>query len=76
MSDNKTVTSGGISFTGLLFIVFFVLKLGVGNTVVMNWSWWTVFAPLWLPAAVGLSIFLIVIIFVIIGAIIAAIFNL
>ncbi len=77
MSNNKTIiTSGGISFTSLLFIVFLVLKLGVGNTVIINWSWWWVTCPLWLPAAVGISIFLIVILFLIVFVIIASIFNL
>jgi len=34
-----------VSFTGLLFIVFLVLKL----TGVIGWSWWWVFSPLWIP---------------------------
>ncbi|QGJ88823.1 membrane protein [Mycobacterium phage Yecey3] len=34
----------------LLFIVFLVLKLGVGDTAVEQWSWWWVTAPLWIPA--------------------------
>jgi len=42
MSDNKT-SSNGIGFTGLLFIVFLVLKL----TEVIDWSWWWITAPLW-----------------------------
>lgn len=33
--------------TGLLFIVFLVLKL----THVIDWSWWWVFAPVWGPPA-------------------------
>jgi len=32
-----------VNFTGLLFIVFLVLKL----THVIDWSWWWVTAPLW-----------------------------
>lgn len=66
MSDKIQIGSGGISITGLLFIVFLVLKLGVGNTAVMGWSWWWVCAPLWLPLAVVLGIILL---FLIIGAI-------
>jgi len=46
MNDNNNGQTGGISFLGLLFIVFLVLKLGVGNTSVVNWSWWWVTAPL------------------------------
>lgn len=37
-----------ISFPGLLFITFLVLKL----TDVIDWSWWWVSAPLWIPLAV------------------------
>ena len=59
MSDKIEVKGGGISITGLLFIVFLVLKLGVGNTSVMGWSWWWVCAPLWIPVALVLVIFLI-----------------
>ena len=47
--ENKTqVSSSGISFAGLLFIAFLVLKL----THVIDWSWWWIFAPLWIPVAV------------------------
>lgn len=44
MTDNNsknTTVSGGISFTGLLTIVFIVLKL----LNIINWSWWWVLAP-------------------------------
>lgn len=41
----------GISFMGLLAILFIALKL-TGN---IAWSWVWVLAPLWLPAAVALS---------------------
>ncbi|QGJ94831.1 hypothetical protein SEA_BLINN1_71 [Mycobacterium phage Blinn1] len=34
----------------ILFVVFLVLKLGVGDTSVVDWSWWWVTAPLWIPA--------------------------
>ena len=47
MSETKTVnTTGGISFIGLLQIVFITLKL----CKVIDWSWWWVMAPfeLWL----------------------------
>lgn len=47
---NDVKVSGGISFAGLLAIVFIVLKL----TKVIDWSWWWVTAPLWIP--IGLSI--------------------
>lgn len=40
--------SGGISFFGLLGIVFITLKL----CGVIDWSWWWVTAPLWVGLAV------------------------
>lgn len=39
--DTKT---GGIGFTGLLTIVFIILKL----CGVITWSWWWVLSPLWI----------------------------
>ena len=52
-SENKTtIQFGGISFTGLLFLVFLTLKL----TNVINWSWWWVTAPLWIPSAIIIGI--------------------
>ena len=59
MSDTKTTSSGGIGFCGLLAIVFITLKLGIGNTAVMGWSWWWVLSPLWIPLAIVLGIALI-----------------
>lgn len=57
MSNQKTsVTVGGTSFLNLLFLTFLVLKL----TNVINWSWWWVTAPLWIPVAIALGIFIIV----------------
>lgn len=47
MADSNT-GSGGISFTGLLFLIFLVLKL----TGVIHWSWWWVTAPLWCGLAI------------------------
>ena len=43
MSNKKTTSSSGISFMGLLAIVFITLKL----CNVITWSWWWVTAPLW-----------------------------
>lgn len=36
---------GGISLGTILFVVFLVLKL----THIIDWSWWWVTAPLWIP---------------------------
>lgn len=48
MSSKSSTSSGGISFLGLLCIVFIVLKL----TGTIAWSWWWVLAPIWIPWAV------------------------
>ena len=42
-----TNSSGGIGISTVLFLIFLVLKL-IGT---INWSWWWVFAPLWIPFA-------------------------
>lgn len=71
MSDDKVVVrSGGISLCGVLFIVFLLLKLGIGNTVVQTWSWWWVTAPLWGPFVLVLGVAMLVFaVIAIIGAI-------
>tara|TARA_Y100000310_G_C20693897_1_gene824139 strand:- start:1354 stop:1560 length:207 start_codon:yes stop_codon:yes gene_type:complete len=56
MADTSTSSSGGIGFCGLLTIVFIVLKL----TDYIDWSWWWVLAPLWIPITLVLTILLIV----------------
>ena len=48
--------SGGISFLGLLGILFIGLKL----TGYIAWSWWLVLLPLYLPFAVVLALLAIV----------------
>lgn len=58
MSDNSSVSSGGIGFCGLLTIVFIVLKL-LGK---ITWSWLWVLSPLWIGWGVCLVIFLLVVI--------------
>lgn len=55
-------TNGGIGFLGALTILFIALKL----THVIDWSWWWVLAPLWIPVAVVLGIIVIVAIVVLI----------
>lgn len=39
----------GVSFLGLLGIAFIILKL----CKVIDWSWWWVTAPIWIPFAIG-----------------------
>jgi len=53
---SKETTTTGITLAGAVFIVFLILKLaGIG--MVALWSWWWVFAPLWVPMAVVLMAF-------------------
>lgn len=46
-SSSSSSAGGGIGLGGAVFIVFLVLKL----TEVIDWSWWWVTAPLWIPLA-------------------------
>lgn len=47
--------SGGIGLSTLLLVVFITLKL-TGN---IDWSWWWVLSPLWIPLAIALFIIVI-----------------
>ena len=58
MNNNKTtVKSGGIGFTGVLTIVFIVLKL-IG---IIEWSWVWVLSPLWIGFILGVILLAILI---------------
>ena len=59
-SNVSSNSSGGIGFSGLLTIVFIVLKL----TGHINWSWVWVLAPLW--GGIALVILMVLILFPII----------
>lgn len=48
-----------IGLIGLVFIVLLVLKL----TQVVDWSWWIITLPLWVPFALAILIILLCIIF-------------
>jgi len=58
------VSSSGIGFCGLLTILFIALKL----LDKINWSWWFVLSPIWIPILIVLIIILIVIIAIAIRA--------
>lgn len=47
--------SSGVGFVGLLQLLFIGLKLGN----VIDWSWWWVLSPIWIP----LSLFAVVVAF-------------
>lgn len=62
--DKKTSTAakGGVNFLEVLLIVFIVLKL----CHVINWSWWWVLSPLWIPFVLAI---ICIIVYIIIDAI-------
>ena len=45
MSSTTTSSAGGIGVVGMLGILFVALKL----TGYIDWSWWWVTAPFWIP---------------------------
>ena len=53
---NDKQVSGGIGFTGLLTIVFIILKL----CGIITWSWWWVLSPLWISAILWVIVVVIV----------------
>ena len=59
MSNNNNNSSSGLGLGSVLFIVFLVLKL----TNHIDWSWWWVTSPLWIPVVIVVSVFLIGILF-------------
>jgi hypothetical protein len=44
MADSKS-SSSGLGIGTILFLIFMVLKL----TNYIDWSWWWITAPLWIP---------------------------
>jgi membrane protein YdbS with pleckstrin-like domain len=58
MSQQQDSTPGQFLLVGV-FLIFLTLKL----CGVIDWSWWWVTAPLWMPFALGLVLFVGVIIF-------------
>lgn len=59
MNKDTNISAGNSWFFPALTIVFIVLKL----TGQIDWSWWMVLSPLWLPLALILCIAVIVLIF-------------
>ena len=54
--ENQKNSSVGLS--GLVFIVFLVLKL-IGQ---IDWSWWWITSPLWIPVIGAILIGIIIVI--------------
>jgi len=59
MKLRNNSAAGGISFSGLLQIVFIVLKL----CHVIDWSWWCVLLPTIIP--IGLAAMIVAVAFII-----------
>ena len=60
--SSSSSSSGGLSFTGALTILFIGLKL----THVINWSWWWVLSPIWISALIVITFLIIFLLFAII----------
>lgn len=48
-----------IKFSGLLTTLLTVLFIGLKLTNYINWSWWWVLSPLWIPLALTVLILLV-----------------
>ena len=55
-------STGGVSLTFVVFIVFLILKL----TNNIDWSWWWVTSPFWLPFLVALGVICLILVIAII----------
>ena len=59
--NQETTIKTGVNFLEMLFLLFLGLKLADK----IDWSWWWVFAPIWMPlvivgiAIIGMVIYLI-----------------
>ena len=56
MSNN---TNNGVGLTTILFIIFLTLKL----TNNIDWSWWWIFSPFWIPIVAVCFIFCVTVLF-------------
>ena len=56
MSNNSSSSSSGISFSGLLTVLFIGLKL----TGYINWPWIWVLSPIWISVSIVVAIILII----------------
>jgi hypothetical protein len=52
VTQEQTKSTGNIST--MLFLIFLILKL----TGLINWSWWWVTSPLWIPLCFGVVLFI------------------
>lgn len=59
-NNSNNVSTGGVGFSGLLTLVFIILKL----CKVINWSWIWVLSPIWITAIIGIVLLIILILFI------------
>jgi ABC-type antimicrobial peptide transport system permease subunit len=71
MSKNKVSINLGGSGAMMLTLAFFIAKI-MGY---INWSWWFVFAPLWLGLAIILSVLAVGALGVILFAVMSALLD-
>ena len=50
--SNKSYSNNGLGLGTILFLIFMVLKL----TNYIDWSWWWITAPLWIPLLIILGV--------------------
>lgn len=53
--SKKSTSAQGITWNGLLALIFITLKL----THFITWSWWWVLSPIWIPVSIALFCFII-----------------
>ncbi len=56
---SKETQTGGIGCGTALFLIFLVLKL----TNLIDWNWWWVTAPIWIPISILLVVLILVMLF-------------
>lgn len=56
MSEKAASGGQGVSFGGLLAILFTGLKL----TGLIDWSWWWVLSPIWIPLTISFLLLLVI----------------
>jgi hypothetical protein len=56
MAKESKQSGGGVGICTILFVVFLTLKL----TNVIDWSWWWVTAPIWIPLGIVALILIVV----------------
>lgn len=55
---SKETNNGGIGIFTLMFLILFTAKVFGA----IDWSWWWVFSPVWVPVAIILLVGLVVLI--------------